>query len=163
MRYLSSFLMIISLSMLAVAAQAETKIGYVQIQKIMQSPQFLDTGKKLQEEFKPRQDELNRFRKQVEDKDAALAKQQATLAESERKKRASELDDIKLELARKQRALSEDFDIRQKEEKSKLQDRINKAVTSVSQAEGYDLVLYGTAAYAGKNVDITDKVIKALK
>jgi len=155
--------MIISLSMVAVAAQAETKIGYVQIQKIMQSPQSLEVGTKLQKEFTPRQNELNRFKKQVEDKDAALAKQQATLAESERKKRTGELEDLKLELARKQRALSEDFDIRKTEEKSKLQDRINKAVTSVSQAEGYDLVLYGTAAYAGKNVDITDKVIKALK
>ena len=40
--------------------------------------------------------------------------------------------------------------------------RINKAVTTVSEAEGYDLVVYGGVAYASKKVDITDKVLKAL-
>jgi outer membrane protein len=35
-------------------------------------------------------------------------------------------------------------------------------VTSVSKAEGFDLVLYGTAVYVGKKIDITDKVIKTL-
>ena len=45
----------------------------------------------------------------------------------------------------------------------KLQDRINRAVTTISQAEGYDLVLYGNAAYAGAKADITEKVIKAVK
>ena len=36
-------------------------------------------------------------------------------------------------------------------------------VDAVAVAEGYDLILYGNAAYAGKKADITDKVIKAIK
>ena len=41
-------------------------------------------------------------------------------------------------------------------------DRINKAVTSVAEAEGYDLVVYSGVAFASKKVDITDKVLKSL-
>jgi outer membrane protein len=43
-----------------------------------------------------------------------------------------------------------------------LQDRINKAVTAVAEAEGYDLVVYSGVAFASKKVDITDKVLKSL-
>ena len=43
-----------------------------------------------------------------------------------------------------------------------MQDQLNKAVNSVAEAEGYDLVIYNGVAYASKNIDITDKVLKAL-
>jgi outer membrane protein len=35
-------------------------------------------------------------------------------------------------------------------------------VQTVSETEGYDLVVYGGVAYASKKVDITDKVLKLL-
>ena len=56
-----------SLLFLTASAVAETKIGYVQIEKIMQSPQSLETGTKLQAEFKPRNAELERLKKQIEE------------------------------------------------------------------------------------------------
>lgn len=150
------------LSLAATIASAEVKMGYVQLNKIMQSPQSLDTGKKLQSEFSPRNAELNRLKKQLDDKQAALDKDSAKLSELERRSKAKELSDLQVDFQRKQRELSEDFNLRESELKANLQDRINKAVTAVSTAEGYDLVLYNNAAYAGKKVDITDKVLKEL-
>ncbi|HEY8118259.1 MAG TPA: OmpH family outer membrane protein [Methylophilaceae bacterium] len=144
------------------SASADTKIGYVQLDKIMQSPQSLDAGKKLQSEFSPRSTDLNNLKKQLDDKQAAFDKDSAKLSDADRSKRSKELSDMQIDLQRKQRELSEDFNLRESELKTNLQDRINKAVTAVSVNEGYDLVLYGNAAYAGKKVDITDKVLKEL-
>jgi outer membrane protein len=152
-----------SLALVASSAVADTKIGYVAIEKLMQSPQSLEAGKKLQKEFTPRNADLQVFKKQVDDKEAALTKEAPTQSESVRRSKMQELNNLKIEFERKQREMHEDFEIRKKEEQSSLQTRINEAVTSVAQAEGYDLVLYNTAAYVGKKTDITDKVLKVLK
>lgn len=52
--------------------------------------------------------------------------------------------------------------MRKNEELGALQERINKAVDTVAETEGYDLVVYGGVAYASKKIDITDKVLKSL-
>jgi outer membrane protein len=145
------------------AAAASPKIGYVQIDRIMQSPASLEVGERLQKEFLPRNSKLKELKKQLDDKEAALDKDMLTLSEQARESRSKEISEMRLEFQQRQRELAEDFEFRKREERARLQDRINKAVTEVSQAEGYDLVLYGNAAYAGPKADITDKVIKAIK
>jgi outer membrane protein len=159
---LLQFLLVASLTMITASVAAEVKVGYVSVERIMQSPLSLETGKKLQKEFGARNAELQRFKKQIEDREASLEKDTLTMSENDRRSKYQELSSLKLEFDRKQREQHEDFNIRKNEEMSNLQDRINKAVTAVSKAEGYDLVIYGTAAYVGKRVDITDKVIKTL-
>ena len=142
---------------------AEIKVGYVQVDKILQdAPQTAESGKKLEKEFSPRSQELDRMQKQIKDLQTSLDKESLTLSESARRDKERDLSNIKIEFQRKQRELREDVNLRKNEELSLLQDRINKAVTTVSEAEGYDLVVYGGVAYASKKVDITDKVLKAL-
>ena len=142
---------------------AEIKVGYVQVDKILQdAPQTAESGKKLEREFSPRTQELDRMQKQIKDLQTSLDKESLTLSESARRDKERDLSNLKIEFQRKQRELREDVNMRKNEELSLLQDRINKAVTTVSEAEGYDLVVYGGVAYASKKVDITDKVLKAL-
>ena len=149
-------------SALSISA-AEVKVGYVQVDKILQdAPQTAESGKKLEKEFSPRSQELDRMQKQIKDLQTSLDKESLTLSESARRDKERDLSNIKIEFQRKQRQLREDVNLRKNEELSLLQDRINKAVTTVSEAEGYDLVVYGGVAYASKKVDITDKVLKAL-
>lgn len=163
MNKMLQFMLAASLLFVAASAVAETKIGYVKLETIMQSPQSLATGSKLQAEFGPRKAELERLGKELQNKEAALTKALPTMSETDRRNKSQDFNDLKIDFQRKQRELGEDYNIRKNEEMGKLQDRVNKAVTSVAVAEGYDLVVYGNAAYAGKKVDITDKIIKALK
>lgn len=163
MNKMLQFMLLAGMLSVAVSAVAETKIGYVKIETIMQAPQSLATGGKLQAEFGPRKVELERLGKDLQEKEAALTKSLPTMSETDRRNKSQAFNDLKIDFQRKQRELGEDYNLRKNEEMSKLQDRINQAVASVSQAEGYDLVLFGNAAYAGKKVDITDKIIKALK
>lgn len=145
------------------ASAADVKIGYVQVDKILQeAPQTSESGKKLEKEFSPRTKELETMQKQIRDKEAALDKEALTLSESARRDRERDISNLKIEFQRKQRELREDINLRKNEELSVLQDRINKAVTSVAEAEGFDLVVYSGVAYASKKIDITDKVLKSL-
>jgi len=142
---------------------AELKVGYVQVDKILQeAPQTVESGKKLEKEFGPRTQELDRIQKQIKDIQAALDKDSLTMSETDRRNKERDLSNLNLDFQRKQRELREDVNLRKNEELSGLQDRINKAVTSVAETEGYDLVVYSGVAYASKKVDITDKVLKSL-
>jgi outer membrane protein len=158
----SSLALVLLTSVFSVSA-AELKVGYVQVDKILQeAPQTAESGKKLEKEFNPRTQELDRMQKQIKDLQASLDKDSLTLSESAKRDKERDLSNVKIEFQRKQRELREDVNLRKNEELGFLQDRINKAVTAVSEAEGYDLVIYGGVAYASKKVDITDKVLKSL-
>jgi outer membrane protein len=152
-----------TLALSATISAAELKIGYVQVDKILQdAPQTAESGKKLEREFSPRSLELDKMQKQIRDIEAALDKEGVTLSETDRRNKERDASNLKIEFQRKQRELREDINLRKNEELSSLQDRINKAVQTVSETDGYDLVVYGGVAYASRKIDITDKVLKLL-
>lgn len=157
---------LLATSLLAFAvygSAADLKIGYVQVDKILQeAPQTAESGKKLEKEFSPRTQELERMQKQIKDGQAALDKDSLTISETDRKNKERDISNLNIEFQRKQRELREDVNLRKNEELGLLQDRINKAVTNVAETEGFDLVVYSGVAYASKKIDITDKVLKSL-
>lgn len=157
-------LILASLLTFTISAQsAELKVGYVQVDKILQeAPQTAESGKKLEKEFSPRSQELDRMAKQIKDLETALDKDGLSITEAERRSKERDVQNIKTEFQRKQRELREDINLRKNEELGSLQDRINKAVQSVAKAENYDLVMYSGVAYAADKIDITDKVLKLL-
>lgn len=145
------------------ALAADFKVGYVQVDKLLQeAPQTAETGKKLEKEFSPRSLELDKLQKQIRDIESQLDHDRATLSESDRRQKERQLNNMRLEFQSKQRELREDINLRKNEELAVLQERINKAVQSIAESEGYDLVAYSGVAYASKRIDITDKVLKLL-
>jgi outer membrane protein len=154
------------LGVLSFALQVQAidlKVGYVQVDKILQeAPQTAESGKKLEKEFSPRTQDLDKISKQIKEMESSLEKDSLTMSETDRKNKERDVANLKIDFQRKQRELREDVNLRKNEELGSLQDRINKAVTSVSETEGYDLVVYGGVAYASKKIDITDKVLKVL-
>ncbi|MEY3885167.1 MAG: hypothetical protein RIS87_942, partial [Pseudomonadota bacterium] len=150
-------------SLALTAHSSELKVGYVQVDKILQeAPQTAESGKKLEREFSPRSQELDRMSKQIKELESVLDKDGLTITEAERRNKERDIQNIKVEFQRKQRELREDINLRKNEELGSLQDRINKAVQSVAKAESYDLVMYSGVAYAADKIDITDKVLKLL-
>jgi outer membrane protein len=139
------------------------KVGYVQMKTIMQSQQSLDIGKKLMAEFKPRNDQLEKIKKQLMEKESALEKDSATLSQKDYATKRQDLDRQKIDWERKKTKQHEDFEIRKQEELNNFQNNVNEAVTSIGHSENYDLILYNTGGYIGARVDITDKVLKVLK
>lgn len=114
-------------------------------------------------EFKPRNAELEKFRKQIQEKETALDKETPTMSQKEYTAKRQEIDYLKIDFDRKKIRQHEDFLLRKQEELNNFQNNVNAAVTSLGQSEGYDLILYNTGGYIGPKVDVTDKVLKLLK
>ena len=142
---------------------AEVKIGFVEIQKILKgAPQTVLANKKLEKEFTKRTAKLKKSVKKINVKEKEFNKDRMTLSESDRAKKQREIQSLKIEAQRTERELREDVDIRRREEIAKVQKQVNRAVEKVAKEQSYDLVLYQGVAYAGKSVDITNIIIKAL-
>lgn len=163
MKAFGHFLFASCLLFFAINSDAGSKVGYIQMKVVMQSPQSIDVGKRLMVEFKPRNAELEKFRKQIQDKEAALEKESAGLSQRDLISKRQEIEYLKIDFDRKKNRQHEDFLLRKQEELNNFQNNINAAVTALGQSEGYDLILYNTGGYIGAKVDVTDKVLKLLK
>ena len=157
------FLVFATLFLASLSVYAELKVGFVQVDKILQeAPQTIESNKKLEKEFSSRTDKLKADVKALKERESSFSKDALTMKESERDTKEKSLSQLRVDVQRKERELREDINIRRNEELGGLQEQINKAVTSVSKAEGFDLVLYNGVAYASEKIDITDKILKSL-
>jgi len=144
-------------------AFAEIKIGFVEIKKILQNaPQTMKANKVLEKEFTKRTKELKKIVKTIKAKESKFQKDSMTMSDSDREKKIKAIQALKIDAQRTEREVREDIDLRRKEEIAKVQRLVNVAVEKVAKEQAYDLILYQGVAYAGKKVDITDVVIKAL-
>ena len=143
-------------------AQAESKIGFVNSQRIInESPQAAKAKKRIEADFGKRDQELQKMAKQLQTMQEAIEKNSVTMAESERRVKEREFGDLNREFQRRQRELREDLTQRQNEEMAAIFDRVNKTIKQVADAEKYDII-FQEAVYASPRIDITEKVIKAL-
>jgi len=163
LKALRHFLFGFCLIFISLTSLAGTKVGYVQMKAVMQSQSSLDIGKKIMAEFKPRNAELEKFRKQIIDKELTLEKDSPSLSQRDLVARRQEIEYLKIDFDRKKNRQHEDFQLRKQEELNNFQNNVNAAVTTLGQNEGFDLILYNTGGYIGPRVDVTDKIIKLLK
>ena len=163
-KFSAIFFSIFLLLPLSVSAETEIfKIGYVVVEKILKkAPQTASSNKKLEKEFKSRTDSLQKKVKSIQKQEKDFNKNSVTMSSDERQKAQKKIQNSKIEIQRIERELREDIDIRRREEIGKLQQKINEAIEEMAKTEKYDLILYQGVAYASKEIDITDKLIKVL-
>ena len=155
-------LILTMLTALALPAFAEVKIGVINMERIMRDSEAAKKASgKLEREFKKRSQELDKSRQQIQAMQDDLEKNGVTLSESARAAKGKELADMSRELQRKQREYNEDLNARRNEELQSIVERTNSIIRTMAEKENFDLIVQ-EAVYASKNVDVTDKVIKAL-
>lgn len=159
MRWLG--LVLLMLAPLAASA-AELKVGIVNTERIFRdSAPAIRASKKLEKEFAGREQEIQRMAKQFRDLQSHLEKETVTMSEGERRNKERELANLNRDLQRSQREFREDLNVRQNEERSAFQDRVNRAIQDLAEREKFDLIIQ-EAVYASPRIDITDKVLRAL-
>nr|VFJ59746.1 MAG: periplasmic chaperone for outer membrane proteins Skp [Candidatus Kentron sp. DK]VFJ62974.1 MAG: periplasmic chaperone for outer membrane proteins Skp [Candidatus Kentron sp. DK] len=142
---------------------AELKIGYVDTPLIMQkAPQAESAARKLEREFSPRDKELSLQQKEIIDLEEKLTRDGAVISDKEKRSLINRIRLLKRERRRLQEEFREEFTMRRNELQNDITLVIIKAIRKIAKAEDYDLVI-DTVIYAGKRVDITDKVISLLK
>ncbi len=152
----------IALLSLSAAVLADSKIGAINVQKILaEAPQAAKAKKKIEKDFEKRDQDLQRIAKQLQGMQENIDKNAVTMAESERRTKEREFGELNRDFQRKQREFREDLSQRQNEEMAAIFERVNKIIKQIAEAEKYDII-FQEAAYISPRVDITDKVIKAL-
>jgi outer membrane protein len=147
----------------APALAADTKIGFVNTERLLrEAPLSVTAQKKLEREFAARDQELQKMAKQARDLQAQLDKDGVTMSDSERKNKERELGNLNRELQRQGREFREDLNLRRNEELGQIQERARKAIQDIARSEKYDLIVE-QAVYFDPKIDITDRVMKSLK
>jgi len=136
----------------------QLKIGYVSAERILRdSAPAKAAEQKLSQEFAKRGKDLQDMDSKLKATADKLDKDSPILSDAERSKRQHELQDMDREFQRKRREFQEDLNQRKNEEFQNLLERAPKIV----EQEKFDLILQD-ALYVGPQIDITDKVLRAL-
>jgi len=145
------------------AAQAQAKIGVVNIARLLQeAPQAQAASQALENEFATRRRDLENQQKDLKAREDKLAKDGAVMAEAERRNAEKTLRDGQRELARKQNEFLEDLNVRRNEALGQLQRTVLQEVQTYARGAGLDIVV-ADALYASQSVDITNQVLTALQ
>lgn len=148
--------------LLCAPAFAQIKIGIVNLDRLIrEAPAAVSAQKRLQQEFQPREKELNALTEKIKAAQDNLSKNGLTMSESIRQARERELVELNRDLQRKQQAFQEDLTQRRNEALSALIEQANRAVRQMAQAEKFDIILQ-EAVYWSPAIDLTERVMKAL-
>jgi outer membrane protein len=161
MKKFVTFFLLILISFVITAE--ELKIGIVDVNKILkEAPQTLSANKKLEKEFSARTEKLKGKINALQSDEKKYQKESLTMSDDQREKTEKDLQQRRIDIQRNERELREDMDLRRREEIGDLQEKINITIDRIAADEKYDLILYNGIAFASKNVDMTDQIIKAL-
>ncbi len=157
-------IMAVFLAAMSSQVSAELKIGFVNAIRVMdKAPQVEKANKRLEREFAPRQKRLVRDAKRLKKLEERRAKNMAIMSEPELRKLTMKIRDKQRELKRKQEEFREDYNFRRNEELNKIQKIISQVIQKLAKRERYDLILSDGVVWAGKRIDMTDKVLKSLR
>lgn len=152
-----------SLLLVGSVAVADTKIGFVNTERLLrEAPLSIAAQKRLEKEFSGREQELQKMAKQARDVQTQLDKEGVTMSEGERKNKERELVNLNREFQRQSREFREDLNLRRNEELSQIQERARKVIVDIAKSEKYDIIIEQAAVYVDPKSDITDRVMKAL-
>lgn len=148
---------------LPVTAFAEMKIGFVDLAKLSESaPQIKEAQSKIDAEFSSREQELIAQQRALGKLEERLSKDGAVMSDSERTKLEREILSKRRDLKRTQEEFRDDLNIRKNEMLRKVNIEIGEVIEEIAKSEDYDLILAQGVMYAGKRVDITERILKKL-
>ena len=147
---------------LSQAAIAETKIGFVNSDRVMrEAAPAVRAQQRLEKEFEKRDQELQRIARDLKSMQEDLERNGPTMADGDRRNKERALTELNRDFQRKQREFREDLNQRRNEELASVLDKANRTVKELAEQENYDII-FQEAVYANPRIDLTDKVIKSL-
>jgi outer membrane protein len=138
------------------------KLGFVNTERILRdAAPAVRAQKKIEAEFKKRDEDLARIAEQLKRMQDELDKNAMTMSESQRRNREREFGDLNRDFQRKQREFREDLNQRRNEELAQVVEQANRVIRQIAEQEKFDII-FQDAVFASPRIDITEKVIKAL-
>lgn len=141
---------------------ADLKVGFVDAERVnRESAPAEEASKRLEKEFQPRVQEIQRRESQIKGLQAQFEKESLTMSDNDRRNREQDLSRQIVDVQRLQREFQEDLNLRRNQELGSLLERANKIIRQIAENEKYDLIVQ-EAVYRSPRIDITERVLKAL-
>lgn len=166
MKIVKKFGIIVSALLLAagvqVAQAADMKVAVVNVQQVLQqSPKVADLSKKLENDFKARQNKINDEQKTLQDQLDKLKKESPTMSQKDRDAMQKKIASDRSELVKQVVAYQQDLQKEQNKIMQNILGELNGIVANIAKAQGYGLVLDAQAViFAVDGNDITKDVAK---
>lgn len=145
-----------------VQAQSDLKIGFVNLQAIIQNaPQIPEINSQLRDEFAARDADLQAMQGDYAEKLETYERDREVMAAAERTTLERELTQMQRDIERRATELNEDLQIRQNELVQALQVDIVEKVQAWADLNDYDLIVTD-AVYVSEAVDISARVYEAI-
>lgn len=153
----------LGLLLLANAAWADLKIGFVNIPAVLEkAPQAEKAKKRLEAKFSPRDKQLVSQQKEIQNLEERMTRDASIMSDTERGNLEREIMTKKRDAKRSQQEFSEDFNVSRNEELGKLQRRIVEAIREIAKDQNFDLLLTDGVIYASDKIDVTAQVQQKL-
>jgi outer membrane protein len=124
--------LLVLLVMAGAAHAADLKVGFVDAERVnRESAPAEDASKRLEKEFQPRVQEIQRRETQIKGLQTQFEKDALTMSETDRRNREQELSRQIVDVQRLQREFQEDLNLRRNQELGSLLERANKIIRQV--------------------------------
>lgn len=158
------FLCFISLLVLMEQARSEGKIGYVDMNTLINnSPQILDANRTLTAEFEDQNNKISQQASDLKLLEDSISKEGNFMTPdklAELQERARILD---RQVRRGKEDLKDAITIRNSQMVDEVQNQIKKVVANYAKENGYDAILINAILYANEKIDITDEILQQLR
>lgn len=152
--------LVLALAMPAWAQQGGTRIGYVDMQRLLtHAPQILDARNRMQRQFDARDAELRVDTARLAELDQRVARAGDA---DERAALSRQAEALRRSIERTRQRLREELAARVDEETEKAWPQINDAIAEHGREHGYDLIVTSPVAYVSGRIDVTDDVLERL-
>lgn len=154
----------VALTLSAGAAQAELKIGFVDLAKLSENaPQIVSAQGKIDAEFSSREKELVALQRKIAKMEEELATNATVMSDSERSSKERDILSKRRDLKRSQDEFRDDLNIRKNEILKQVNVEIGNVIEKLAKDEKYDLIIAQGVMFASPQVDITDLILKKLE
>jgi len=140
------------------------KIGYVDIAKILnESPAAKAAQKKLEQEFNPRNKQLEGKAKKINKQKEKLKKESDIMSKDQIDSLQRKIMKAERDLKRDATEAQEDFKLRRRDELGKIENRLKEVILKIAESGNYDLILTNAdVTYASDKtaINITARVLK---
>jgi len=141
---------------------AAPNIAVVNVQQVFQqSPRITDLNKKLQDQFKARQEKLVAAQKTLQGELDRFKKEAPTMSQKNKDTLQKKIVDDQSNLAKEASAFQQDLAKEQGKIMKSVLGQLNDIISSIAKKNGYSLVLDSQAViYANDSTDLTKQVSK---
>lgn len=148
----------------AAAEEKVTKIGYVDMKRLLDNaPQVVMGRQKLEHEFASQDIMLKADEAQLNQLRDQYSRNAAFMSKPETEALKNKIDALDRSIKRNHENLRSELKTRSDQELDKRWREISNAVVEFARDKGYDLIVPSPVVYASQRIDITDQVLEKLK